>query len=87
MIMTCKQLVSDLNKKACEPLSLKNRISMHLHLIMCSHCRAYKKQLTLLKVSFRKLLKLKANVSEEQLCLVENSVLNKLKSIDSKNDK
>ena len=76
-MLKCKEVVKVVSSD--QPISLKQKIEIKMHLMMCRHCRRYQQQLNLLKNGFVRLLKLKYNSADPQkIDQIENKVLDKV---------
>ena len=56
-MLSCREvtrLVSDAQER---PLGLQDRMSMRMHLLMCSACRNFEDQMTTVRAAMRKLAK------------------------------
>ena len=75
-MISCKDLVKKLSSD--ESLPIVKRLEIHLHLILCKHCRVYVKHLEVLKVSFRRVIgKLEKNI-ESTSKKIEDEAIEKL---------
>ncbi|MDH5572955.1 MAG: zf-HC2 domain-containing protein [Gammaproteobacteria bacterium] len=54
-MMNCKQATQLMSQSQDRPLSRRERISIRLHLLICSGCKNYNKQLTLISKSIKQL--------------------------------
>lgn len=52
---SCKEIVRLVGSDA--PLSVRERVEIRFHMLMCKHCSRYRKQLRILRESFKKLFK------------------------------
>jgi anti-sigma factor RsiW len=44
-MLTCKELVERLEDRVDDQLSMRKRIAVCMHLLLCRHCRRYERQL------------------------------------------
>jgi hypothetical protein len=61
---TCKEMVSTMSQSLDRPVSLKERLGMHFHMLICKWCRGYLDQIR----AFRKVLE-RDSVIEPDLSL------------------
>lgn len=54
-MLTCKQATKVMSKAQDRPLSLKERIKLRLHLMMCSGCAQFEKQLNFIRSACNRL--------------------------------
>ncbi len=54
-MLNCKQATELMSRRMDRTLSLKNRISLRIHLMMCSGCRNFNKQMQFLRQASRKI--------------------------------
>jgi predicted anti-sigma-YlaC factor YlaD len=52
-MLTCRQVAEVCSTEMDRPLSLSERFALHSHLLMCSGCRNYREQLSLLRQAMR----------------------------------
>jgi predicted anti-sigma-YlaC factor YlaD len=52
-MLTCKDVSRLVSESLEHPLPLHQRMGVQLHLMMCSMCRVYKRQMLLLRVALR----------------------------------
>lgn len=48
-MLTCKNATKLMSKSQEEPLALKERVTLRFHLLMCSGCRNYNKQMSFIR--------------------------------------
>ncbi len=54
-MLNCKQATGLMSRRMDRTLSLKSRISLRIHLMMCSGCRNFNKQMQFLRQASRKI--------------------------------
>lgn len=54
-MLTCKQATKVMSQAQDRPLSLKERIKLRLHLMMCSGCTQFEKQLHFIRSACNRL--------------------------------
>jgi anti-sigma factor ChrR (cupin superfamily) len=73
-MMTCKEVSTAVASEDLARLSWGRRIGIHLHLLMCRHCRRYAAQLAAIGNAARRLYR-----AEPPTKSLEESILNSLK--------
>lgn len=48
-MLNCKNATKLMSKQQDSPLSLRQRVALRLHLLMCSGCRNYEKQMAFIR--------------------------------------
>lgn len=77
-MLTCRQVVRILGSD--EPLTLRKRIELRLHLMMCKHCSCFYRQLRMIKEAVSVLLGRKTSSLDPDIVReIEASVLVELK--------
>ena len=54
-MMTCKQATGLMSQAQDRPLTLKERITLRLHLMMCSGCSNFNRQMDFIRKAFRRI--------------------------------
>jgi len=75
-MLSCKEVVRILGSG--EPLGLKRKLMLNLHLSMCKHCGTYARQLKAMKNGFIKLFQQKTSTSQQDIHDLEAQVLRTL---------
>ena len=66
-MLTCREVVTDTDRLIAGELTRRQRWAMHLHLIMCRHCRRYVRQMRAL---LRAIPTMHAKASEQEVAEV-----------------
>jgi predicted anti-sigma-YlaC factor YlaD len=56
-MLNCKQNTELLSQSLDRPITLKEKVAMRMHLLMCQGCRNFEKQLTFIRKASRELPK------------------------------
>lgn len=72
-MLSCKEISYLLSSS--KELSIMKRTELRMHLLMCSHCANYHKQLLSIRKNFSKLLQKKSNSSTLDVKDLENQIL------------
>ncbi len=64
---SCKEISEQISQALDRQLPLRRRLSIRLHVTMCSFCRRYEKQLRLLRHGFTSYADPEKNMSERSL--------------------
>jgi len=75
-MLTCKQVVRLLGSD--EPLTLRQRMSLRFHLMMCRHCSRFSKHLEMVVEGASVLLKKRAEVDKSVVREVEDATIGQL---------
>lgn len=78
-MLTCKQVVRILGSD--EPLTLRQRMGLRFHLMMCRHCSRFSKHLKMVVEGASVLLKKKAEVDKSVVREVEDATIKELQRI------
>lgn len=54
-MLDCKQNTELLSQSYDRPITLRERLAMHMHLMMCRGCRNFEKQLVFIRKAVREL--------------------------------
>ncbi len=79
---SCKEISTILSSH--QELPFYKKVQLHIHLILCSQCLKYKKQLDLITTNMKKLYEKKTAVSQAEIDKLKEDVMNR---IEHKQDK
>ena len=79
-MLTCRE-ITQMSSQG-QKLSKLRRLEIHMHQLMCKHCRNYAKHLELLGQAFRRLWKKRTSVSPDAIRRLEDESLKGFKSDD-----
>lgn len=76
-MFNCKQVVKIVSSD--ENNSASSKMNVFFHLLMCKYCRAYVKQLDLIKIGFKKLrLEKEKTINPENIKNLEDQIIKKI---------
>jgi hypothetical protein len=76
LVRTCKEVVKIISSG--EKLSFFGRAELFLHLLICKHCSRYKKQMQILRKTFRKFFAGLTNISSDVSSKLKEDIKSKL---------
>lgn len=80
-IFSCKHVAKSINKSLDQPLSLKEKMAIQMHLMMCQNCRFFKKQMLFLRRASRRFSNLNAYQSDGPQARLSSSTKRRLKNL------
>ncbi|QDU52313.1 zf-HC2 domain-containing protein [Gimesia panareensis] len=80
-IFSCKHVAKAINKSLDEPLSLKEKLSIQMHLVMCQNCRYFKKQMLFLRRATRRFSTLNTYQSDGPQARLSTNSKRRLKNL------
>lgn len=73
-MLSCKDYVKIVSSEKSS--SLKQKLALYFHYLICHHCRKYTKQLEILKLGFKKLFLIKSeNIEPKKIEELEKRII------------
>ncbi|MBL4885803.1 MAG: zf-HC2 domain-containing protein [Planctomycetaceae bacterium] len=85
-IFSCKHAATAINESLDGRLSLRKRMVVRLHLMMCSQCRRFKRQMLFLRRATQKLTRLPEQESQTQIGLSTETKIRLQKMLQNRDD-